>query len=383
MRRRPPVHLNTAGAALPAPGVLVAMAGHLALEERLGPYEAEQRRTEELTGAVYARLAELLGAGADEIALFSSGTDAWCRTVCQLRIPRGSRIWATRYEYAGNLIALQRVARASGCTLEVIPCLPDGDLDLEWIRASLDERVALVSVVHMPSGAGVVLPVELVGALLAAAGSSAVYIVDACQTAGQLPLDVRAIGAHALTGAGRKFLRGPRGSGFAYLRADLQDRIDPWWYDLHVAQARSLDEHRVTDRTACRFETAERSNAVVLGLLAAVEYTLSGPGGPAAEVMAALLEAVITIPGIRLLAPRPVPAAIVSFVHESCAAERIVAGLAADGITGWVAHGEHTPLYLAADGISEFVRISVHHYTTMADIELFRRSLRRATMGIR
>jgi hypothetical protein len=81
MRRRSPVHLNTAGAALPAPGVLVAMAGHLALEERLGPYEAEQRRTEELTGAVYARLAELLGAGADEIALFSSGTDAWCRTV--------------------------------------------------------------------------------------------------------------------------------------------------------------------------------------------------------------------------------------------------------------------------------------------------------------
>lgn len=374
-----PVHLNTAGAGLPAPGVLAAMTGQLALEAELGPYEAEQRRAKDLNHTVYARLAELVGAGADEIALFGSATDAWCRAVCQLRIPPGSRLWVTRYEYAGNLIALQRIARAGNCALEVIPCLPDGELDLEWIRASLDERVVLVSVVHMPSGAGVVLPVEQIGALLA--GSGAVYIVDACQTVGQLPLDVRVIGCHALTGAGRKFLRGPRGSGFAYLRADLHDRIEPGWYDLHAAEPVSLHEHRITDHTAARFETAERSNAVVLGLLAATEFALAGPGGPAADVKAALLDAVMTTPGIRLLAPRPVPSAIVSFVHERCSAERIVAGLAADGVTGWVAHGEHTPLYLARDGVTEFVRTSVHHYTSVADIERFRRALRRATGG--
>jgi len=373
-----PVHMNTAGAGLPAPGVLAAMTGQLTLEAELGPYEAEQLRAKELTSTVYAKLAELTGARADEIALFGSATDAWCRTVCQLRIPPGSRLWVTRYEYAGNLIALQRIARAKGCELEVIPSLPDGELDLDWVRASLDERVAVVSAVHMPSGAGVVLPVAEVGALLAA-GSDAAYIVDACQTVGQLPVDVRAIGCHALTGAGRKFLRGPRGSGFAYLSAALRNRVEPAWYDLHVAEARSLREHQVTDRTAAAFETAERSNAIVLGLLAATEYTLHGPGGPAAEVQAALLDAVITTPGIRLLAPRPVPAAIVSFVHERCPAERIVAGLAADGITGWVAHGAHTPLYLAAEGVSEFVRTSVHHYTSAADIELFRRSLRRVT----
>lgn len=370
-----PVHLNTAGAGLPAPGVVAAMTEQLALEAELGPYEAEQRRARELTSSVYARVAELVGADADEIALFASATDAWCRMVCQLPVPPGGRIWVTRYEYAGNLIALQRIAAIKDCRLEVIPCLPDGGLDLDWIRVNLDERVLLVSVVHMPSGSGVVLPVEEVGALLAAR-SGAVYIVDACQTVGQLPVDVRAIGCHALTAAGRKFLRGPRGSGFGYLRADLRNRIEPDWYDLHGAEATSLHEHHVTVQTAARFETAERSNAAVLGLLAAAEFALKGPGGPAADVKAALLDAVITTPGIRLLAPRPVPSAIVSFVHERCPAERIVAGLAADGVTGWVAHGSHTPLYLAADGISEFVRTSVHHYTSVADIELFRRSLR-------
>jgi selenocysteine lyase/cysteine desulfurase len=376
-----PVHLNTAGAGLPAPGVLAAMTGQLELEAELGPYEAEQLRAKDLTQTVYARLAELIGADADEIALFASATDAWCRTVCQLRIPPGSRLWVTRYEYAGNLIALQRIAKARGGRLEVIPCLPDGELDLDWIRASLDERVVLVSVVHMPSGAGVTLPVAEVGALLAAGSGLAVYIVDACQTVGQLPVDVRAIGCHALTGAGRKFLRGPRGSGFAYLRADLRRRIEPGWYDLHVAEARSLHEYRVTDQSAARFETAERSNAILLGLLTAAEYTLTGPGGPAAEVKAALLDAVMTTPGIRLLAPRPRPSAIVSFVHERCPAARIVAGLAAHGVTGWVGHGDHTPLYLAKDGVAEFVRTSVHHYTSVADIELFRRSLRQVTEG--
>ncbi|HEX4833469.1 MAG TPA: aminotransferase class V-fold PLP-dependent enzyme [Trebonia sp.] len=371
-----PVHLNTAGAGLPAPGVLAAMAGHLALEAKIGPYEAEARRATELECTVYARIAELIGARPDEVALFGSATDAWCRTVCQLRIPRGSRLWVTRYEYAGNLIALQRVARARDCELEVIPCRPDGAPDLDWMRASLDDRVALVSVVHMPSGAGVEVPVHEVGALLAA-GSRALYIVDACQTVGQLPIDVRVIGCHALTGAGRKFLRGPRGSGFAYLRADLREQVDASWYDLHAAHAESLHEHRVTAQGATRFETAERSNAVILGLLAAAEFTLQGPGGPAADVRAALLDAIMTAPGVRLLAPRPVPAAIASFVHERFPAGRVVAGLAADGITAWVAHGAHTPLYLAQDGVSEFVRTSVHHYTSLADIELFRRSLHR------
>src|SRR5262249_49316602 len=158
------------------------------------------------------------------------------------------RIWVTTYEYAGNLIALQLLARRRHCELTVIPTQPDGDVDLEWMRTNLDERVALVSVVHMPSAIGLVQPIEAVGAILA--GSNAVYVVDACQTIGQLPIDVGAIGCHVLTAAGRKFLRGPRGTGFAVIRPDLWARISPPFHDLHVAEALSLREHRVFSPTA-------------------------------------------------------------------------------------------------------------------------------------
>jgi selenocysteine lyase/cysteine desulfurase len=375
------IHLNTAGAGLPAPAVPAVMADYLALEARLGPYEAEAQHAEDLSDRVYARLAELVGARPAEIALFGSATDAWCRLVCHLDVPRGSRIWLSRYEYAGNLIALQRLATRRQCALEVLPTLPDGDLDLAWMAANLDERVALVSLVHMPSGMGVVQPVEKVGALLA--GSAAVYVVDACQTVGQLPVDVTAIGCHVLTAAGRKFLRGPRGSGFAYVRPDLWDRVEPPFHDLHTAQALTLHTWRLTTDTAARFETAERNNAVVLGLLAAADHALSGSGGTRAggaapEVFEALLDAVRTTPGVRVLAPGTRQAGIVSITHDRCTPRRLCDGLAEDGINGWVALGAHTPLYLSEAGIDRFVRASVHHYNSVADIEVFRRSLRRA-----
>ena len=370
-----PIHLNTAGAAIPAPGVAAAMARYLAAECELGPYEAEAAHAGDLDGRVYRLLAELVGSGPDEIALFGSATDAWCRVVCHLDLPAGSRIWVTPYEYAGNLIALQRLARRCAAVLEVVPARPGGDLDLDWMRRHLDDRVGLVSLTHMPSGAGIVLPVAEVGALLA--GSGAVYAVDACQTVGQLPVDVRAIGCHLLTGAGRKFLRGPRGCGFAYVARALWERVRLPFQDLHTAEVRSLHDHRVTADRAARFETAERSGAVVLGLLAAVEHAGPRPCGATPSVYEGLRAAVAAVPGTRLFTPGSVRAGIVSFVHDRCPPERIRAGLAEDGITGWVADGAHTPLYLAASGIGRFVRLSVHHHHDLADVEAVRRSLRR------
>jgi len=310
------VHLNTAGAGIPAPAVPAVMADHLVAEAELGPYEAEARRADDLEERVYARLAELVGARREEIALFGSATDAWCRIVGQLDLPAGGRLWVTPYEYAGNLIALQRLAVRRGCVLEVVPTLPGGDLDLDWFAANLDDRVALVSLTHMPSGMGTVLPVAEVGALLA--GSAAVYVVDACQTVGQLTVD-----------------------------------------------------------TAARFETAERNNAVVLGLLAAADHALTDGGPAAPQVYDALVSAVRETPGTRLLAPGSRRAGILSFVHESCSPERLRAGLADDGVSVWVGVGAHTPLWLAASGIDRFVRTSVHHYNTPAEIEEFRSALRR------
>lgn len=374
------IHLNTAGAGVPAPAVPEVIAGYLADEVRLGPYEAEALHAHDLEERVYHRLAELVGAAPDEIALFGSATDAWCRVVCNLRLPEGSRIWTTPYEYAGNLIALQRLAERYHCRLEVVPVTAGGDLDLEWMAAQLDERVALVSLVHLPSGAGVVLPVEQVGQLLAP--WPAVYVVDACQSVGQLPVDVRAIGCALLTGAGRKYLRGPRGTGFARIARPLWQRIVPQYLDLHVAEVTSLLTHRVTVDRATQFETAERNGAVVLGLLAALDHALDpagpGPVGAAPDVFEALGAAVAALPGVRVLAPGTRRSGIVSFVPAGQDPLHVRQALAAQRITAGVAYGAHTPLYLAAQGVDRFVRLSVHHYTEPAHVEVVTRALHEA-----
>lgn len=373
------IHLNTAGAGLPAPDVLDTITAYLEAEAAMGPYEVEASREEDLARTVYQCLARIIGASPDEIALFGGATDAWCRVVCNLSFPAGSRIWTGPYEYAGNLIALQELCRRDRCTLEVVPALPGGALDLDWMRAALDERVALVSMVHLPSGMGVVQPVAEIGALLR--DSAAVYVVDACQTVGQLPVDVTAIGCDVLTAAGRKFLRGPRGSGFAYIRRELWPRIRPPFHDLHVAEVRSTDGYEVDRGRAVQFETAERSNAVVLGLLAAAQHALATPGGASAEVYDALVDAVAEIPGTRLLAPGENRAGILSFVHDRVSPATIREGLAAQGVTAWVGLGAHTPLYLPGAGIDRFVRTSVHHYTTLEQIAAFRKALRTVIDG--
>ncbi|MFI9778698.1 aminotransferase class V-fold PLP-dependent enzyme [Streptomyces sp. NPDC051956] len=367
------VHLNTAGAAVPLPAAVEAFTQFTLLEAELGPYEAEERYAGQLGEDVYAAVGRLLGAPAGTIALFASATDAWCRTVCNLRLSRGSRIWVTPYEYAGNLIALRLLADRLGCRIEVVPTLPDGDLDLDWMRRELDERVALVSVVHIPSGCGIVLPVAEIGAILT--GSDAVYVVDACQSVGHLPLDVAQIGCDILTGAGRKFLRGPRGSGFAYVARSLWDRIELPFYDLHVADVDASGAFRLECATAARFETAERSGAAVLGLLAAAEHAHERAHAADSEVFDALTGAVRRAPGVQLLAPGSTHSGIVSFVHADVPAERIRAFLANEGVHVWVGTGSHTPLYHAARGVDRFVRASVHYYNDLGDIDRFGRAL--------
>jgi len=153
-----PVHFNTAGAGLLAPAAREAMAEYLRQEAEFGPYETEERLARLLTEDVYRELAALLGCGQDEVALFGSATDAWCRIVRGLRLRRGGRIWTTPYEYAANLMVLRTLCDETESELVVIPVTPEGDLDTDWMRAHLDETISLVSLVHMPSGAGIVLP---------------------------------------------------------------------------------------------------------------------------------------------------------------------------------------------------------------------------------
>ncbi|MET8684572.1 aminotransferase class V-fold PLP-dependent enzyme [Streptomyces sp. NPDC004732] len=363
------VHFNNAGAGLMPTAVTQAMTGYLTEEAKGGAYETEQRHAATLERGIYDRLARVLDAPVDDIALFDSATRAWTSVVSHLPFAAGDRIWITPYEYAGNLILWTELRRRLDLRVEVVPVLPDGDLDLDWMEANIDDDVAFVSVPHVPSGCGIVLPVEEIGRILAP--RRCFYGVDACQSVGQLPVSLAVIGCDLLTAAGRKYLRGPRGTGFAAIGSRLRARVSLPFHDLHTADMVADDAYEVRTESARRFEYAERGNPGVMGLDAAARHHLartdSGPG----PLRDAVREVVEGLPGTRLIDPGSRHAALVTFTHDRVPSQDIRAGLHGRGVNVWIAQGSHTPLYMRTVGVEQAVRVSPHYYNSPADVETF------------
>ena len=118
----------------------------------------------------------------------------------------GDRILTHRVEYASNYVAMLQVAQRTGAVIEIVPSTATGEIDVGALAGMLDDRVRLVAITHVPTSGGLVNPAAAVGRRLA--GTGIPYLLDACQSVGQLPIDVDAIGCTFLTTTGRKFLRG-------------------------------------------------------------------------------------------------------------------------------------------------------------------------------
>lgn len=367
----PPIHLNTAGAGLPPSEVTNLMCAYLQQEAAMGAYETEQAFAGVLEHAVYEAVAELVNARTADIALFDSATRAWhgILRLCMRGLGMHDRVWITPYEYAGNLIALIAWQREFGFKLELIPLDGNGDIDLAWMRENIDGSVALVSIVHIPSGCGVVAPVAEIADIVA--GQRCWFVIDACQSVGQIDIDVAALRCDVLTAAGRKFLRGPRGTAFAYISPRFRSLITPDFSDLHVARVNNLNEYQVHSDGARIFELAERGMAASVGLNAAVRHHMAADRKAGPAMFSELVDGLARLDGVRLIAPGTRQSGIACFQHATRSPAEIVAGLSARGFNAWVMMGHHTPIAMKKLGVASAVRLSVHHSNTRADIACF------------
>src|SRR5688572_30234267 len=265
------LHLNHAGASLLPRPVLDAMVGHLELEARTGGYEAAADAADALARP-YRALAELLNGEPDQIALLDSASRAWDMAVYSLPLQPEDRVLIGRAEYGANAISLLQLQRRTGCQLVLVEDDAHGQMDLDSLQQALREgEAAMVSMVHVPTQSGLVNPAVEAGRLCRDAG--VLFVLDACQSAGQLPLDVHELGCGILTGNGRKFLRGPRGTGFLWMHPELLSRIEPVMLDLHAARWVAPDRYEIRG-DAGRFEMWERDAAAQIGLGVAVEHAL-------------------------------------------------------------------------------------------------------------
>ena len=219
------IHLNNAGAALLAQPTLDAMTAQLRREAEIGGYEAADQARDAIA-ATYDAIAELVSGRREEIALFDNATHAWNAAFYSVTLRPGDQILTGRAEYGSNVLAYWQAARRAGAEVVVVPNDEHGQLDVAALERLAGERTRLIGVSHVPTGGGLVQPAAGIGRI--ARGCGALYLLDATQSVGQFPVDVDAIGCDLLTGTGRKFLRGPRGTGFLWVRDAVLDRLDPF-----------------------------------------------------------------------------------------------------------------------------------------------------------
>ncbi len=370
------VHLNNAGAALmPAP-VLEAMVGYLQREAQIGGYEAAFESAARLE-RVYDSVARLVGASRDEIALTENATVAWQMAFYSLAFRKGDRILTARAEYAANHVAFLQVAKRTGAVIEVVPDDASGALDPQALEAMIDERVRLIAVTWVPTNGGLVNPAAEIGRIAKAHGIR--YLLDACQAVGQMPIDVEALNCDMLTATGRKFLRGPRGTGFLYMKRELLLQLEPPMIDHFGAPWVAPDRYELRP-DARRFETWENNYAARLGLGVAVDYALA-IGVDEIERQcrakaAALRAALAAIDGVTIHDLGADPAAIVSFTLERHDALAVNARLFAAGINVSHSKPESTLLDALARGLPTVLRASPHCYNDASDIDALVQAIR-------
>ncbi len=371
------LHFNNAGASLMPEPVLDATVSHLGLEARIGGYEAAEKSHDAIE-RVYDATAALIHCEPDEVAVVENATRAWDMAFYSIPLGPGDRILTATAEYASNYIAYLQVARKTGAKVEPVPNDEHGQLSVEALREMVDERVKLIAVTHVPTNGGLVNPAAEIGEVAREAG--VLYLLDACQSVGQVPIDVETIGCDMLSATGRKYLRGPRGTGFLYVRRAVLEELEPPFLDLHAAEWTGTDSFEIRS-DARRFENWETNFAGKVGLGVAIDYAL-GWGmeaiwervGTLAEDLRSRLDAIAGVEVRDLGAER---CGIVTFSVEGRAAADVSQGLSAGGINTSVTPASSTLLDMEDRKLDALIRASVHYYNTEDEVTRFCEALGR------
>lgn len=362
------VHLNNAGASPTPDPVHRAMVAHLDLERRIGGYAAAERAAEDIA-SFNGELAALLGASPGEIAFAESATRAWTLAFHALDLKEGDRILTHDSEYASNWMEMLHQSRRRGIGIDLVPSDDAGQIDPDALQDLIGPRTRVVALTHAPTGDGLLNPAEEVGRICREAGL--IFLLDACQSAGQVTLDVDRIGCDMLTGTGRKFLRGPRGTGFLYVRQGLLDGIDPPVVDLHAARWIAPHDFELVPG-ATRFETFEQPVAARIGLARAVRYArdigISRIEKRISRLSALLRGALTDLAGVTVHDRGVRQSGIVTFSRAGEAPVAVRDRLRRRGIEVSVTPLAHGQLDLPARAPDGLVRASVHYFNTEAEL---------------
>lgn len=365
------LHFNNAGAALQPKPVLASIKHHIDLEASIGGYEAAEAVKNE-SELFYDLAARLINCSRDEIAYANNATHAWNMAFYSLDFKVNDKILTCQSEYASNYLAFLHMAKRKGVVIDIIPNDDYGQLDIEVLRKKIDGQVKLIAITHVPTQGGLINPVKEVGLITKQYGI--LFLLDSTQSIGQMPVDVKEIKCDFLCATGRKFLRGPRGTGFLYVSKNVIQECDPPFIDLHSATLIKTDSYELKNN-ASRFETWEQNIAAKLGLKTAIQYSLD-LGLPETwsriEHLAKLLrQRLAEIDAIKIQDLGLNKCGIISFTCKNKSPKELKNYLATKNMNVSVSLQEYAPLDLVQRKINSLVRASLHYYNTEEEIVLF------------
>jgi len=367
------IHLNNAGAGLMPDPVLKVIAEHLDLEARIGGYEAEAARHSEVQ-SVYDSVGTLIGADPQNVAITDNATGAFILALSAVPFAPGDVVLTTLNDYASNQIMFLSLASRFGIEVVRAPDEPTGGVNVRALEKLVHrKRPKLVAVTQVPTSSGLVQPVAEVGAICRERGIP--YLVDACQSVGQMPVDVEEIGCDFLTATSRKFLRGPRGVGFLYVsdRA-LELDLEPLFPDMRGADWIEGDLYQPAPG-ARRFENFEAPVALVLGMGRAARYALDLGLEPIRErawtLAESMRERLAEVGGVQVQDKGEERCAIVTLSTEGYDPLDLLRALRREGINTSHTGREAAIFDFDEKGVEQVLRVSPHYYNTEEEIVAF------------
>jgi selenocysteine lyase/cysteine desulfurase len=264
------IFMNNAGSSLMPSIVVDSMIDYLELEEQIGGYEVAAKNAEVLE-EFYDETARLINAKPSNIAFATSATEAYAKALSSIMFKEGDVIITTADDYISNQITFISIKKKLKVNVIRTKNLPDNELDLEDLEYLIKKHnPKLIAVTHIPTNSGLIQNVEGVGKLCRQ--YDILYLVDACQSVGQLAVDVEKLGCDFLSATGRKFMRGPRGTGFLYVSDKvLEQNYAPLLLDMRGADWTEFDNYELF-KSAKRFESWEISYASLMGFTHALQY---------------------------------------------------------------------------------------------------------------
>ncbi|NQZ31989.1 MAG: aminotransferase class V-fold PLP-dependent enzyme [Oceanospirillaceae bacterium] len=364
------IHFNSAGASLMPKQVLDCQIQHLLLEASIGGYEAARKKTADID-AIYSSVAKLINCEISEVALVENATIGWFSAFYAIDFKAGDKILTAQSEYGSNYLSYLQLAREKGVVIEIIPSTSSGEVSVSALQKMLDDKVKLISITHIPTNGGLVNPIVEIGKI--AAANNILYLVDACQSVGQLSVDVKEIQCDFLSATSRKYLRGPRGAGFLYVRKTIISSLNPPLIDVRSATWNTLDSYQLR-HDAKRFENWENNYAALLGMGCAIDYALHiGMHNITAynAVLAKSLRHSLTkIKGLSLWDIGREQCAIVTFSLQGIESSKVQVLLLEYNINVSCSRPTSTLIDASTRQLPDLVRASLHYFNHQAQIDL-------------